>query len=28
MAAQDESVDLLCDEAYFSFGGLCYAGSC
>ena len=28
MAAQDESVDLLCAEAYFSFGGLCYAGSC
>lgn len=28
MAAQDETVDLLCAEAYFSFGALCYAGSC
>ena len=28
MAAQDETVDLLVDEAYFSFGALCFAGSC
>ncbi|MFH0981220.1 MAG: C25 family cysteine peptidase, partial [Planctomycetota bacterium] len=28
MAAQDESVDLLVAEAYFSFGALCFAGSC
>ena len=28
MAAQDETVDLLCAEAYFSFGALCFAGSC
>jgi hypothetical protein len=28
MAAQDESNDLLVAEAYFSFGALCYAGSC
>lgn len=28
MAAQDEFVDLLCADAYFSFGALCYAGSC
>lgn len=28
MIAQDETVDLLCAEAYFSFGALCYAGSC
>jgi hypothetical protein len=28
MAAQDESCDLLCAEAYFSFGALCFAGSC
>jgi len=28
MAAQDEVTDLLCAEAYFSFGALCYAGSC
>ena len=28
MAAQDESADLLVAEAYFSFGGLCFAGSC
>lgn len=28
MAAQDESVDLLCADAYSSYGTLCYAGSC
>jgi hypothetical protein len=28
MCAQDESVDLLVSEAYFSFGALCFAGSC
>ena len=28
MCAQDETVDLLCAEAYFSFGALCFAGSC
>ena len=28
MCAQDETVDLLLDEAYFSFGALCFAGSC
>ena len=28
MTAQDESVDLLVGEAYFSFGALCFAGSC
>ena len=28
MAAQDESVDLLVADQYFSFGGLAYAGSC
>ncbi len=28
MAAQDETVDLLLEEAYFSFGALAFAGSC
>jgi gingipain R len=28
MIAQDESNDLLAAGAYFSFGALCYAGSC
>ena len=28
MAAQDEIVDLMVAEAYFSYGALCYAGSC
>ncbi|MGB2988152.1 MAG: C25 family cysteine peptidase, partial [Phycisphaerae bacterium] len=28
MCAQDESIDRLVDESYFSFGALCYAGSC
>ncbi|MCK4342641.1 MAG: hypothetical protein KAY37_13065, partial [Phycisphaerae bacterium] len=28
MAAQDEVNDLLVGEAYFSYGALCYAGSC
>jgi hypothetical protein len=28
MCAQDETVDLLCAEAYFSFGALCFAGAC
>ncbi len=28
MAAQDESVDLLVADQYFSFGGLAFAGSC
>ncbi len=28
MAAQDESNDLLVAEAYFSFGALCFGGSC
>ncbi|MEI6632493.1 MAG: C25 family cysteine peptidase [Chlamydiota bacterium] len=28
MIAQDESNDLLVADAYFSFGALCYAGSC
>ena len=28
MCAQDESIDLLCAEAYFSFGALAFAGSC
>jgi len=28
MTAQDESVDLLVSESYFSFGALCFAGSC
>ncbi|HUU96362.1 MAG TPA: C25 family cysteine peptidase [Phycisphaerae bacterium] len=28
MSAQDETVDLLVAEAYFSFGALCFAGSC
>ncbi|MCK4660441.1 MAG: hypothetical protein KAV82_13040 [Phycisphaerae bacterium] len=28
MTAQDESVDLLVGESYFSLGALCYAGSC
>jgi hypothetical protein len=28
MAAQDETVDLLCAESYFSYGALCFAGSC
>ncbi|MBW2454290.1 MAG: hypothetical protein JRI68_07260 [Deltaproteobacteria bacterium] len=27
MAAQDEAADLLVAEAYFSFGGLCFAGA-
>ena len=28
MCAQDETVDLLVAETYFSFGALCFAGSC
>ncbi|HUU84537.1 MAG TPA: C25 family cysteine peptidase [Phycisphaerae bacterium] len=28
MCGQDEVVDLLVSEAYFSFGALCFAGSC
>ncbi len=28
MCAQDESIDLLVAETYFSFGALCFAGSC
>ncbi len=28
MCAQDETTDLLTTEAYYSYGALCYAGSC